>query len=215
MQWTKIPTNLLINRLSDQEIVAIVKYQLLWADLEYQPDDKTALRYLSNKQLTIAMQWLNAIDTQVTRDIRSSEMNRNSVKLNYLKNKDKSENLSISLNNSLNNSLDEQIRLNKIREDKNKEIYKENFEEWWSYYPKLRAGSKKKAYVKYKQAITEDKLTPEFLLSKVKEYAESDEVKKGFACGAEVYFNKCKYNNQYNTGSDMDYLEKSLRELGL
>lgn len=102
-----------------------------------------------------------------------------------------------------------------IDKDIYKDIYKENFEEWWSYYPKLRAGSKKKAYAKYKQAIIEDKLTPEFLLSKVKEYAESDEVKKGFACGAEVYFNKCKYNNQYNTGSDMDYLEKSLRELGL
>ena len=94
-----------------------------------------------------------------------------------------------------------------------KEIYKEKFEEWWSYYPKLRAGSKKKAYQKFKQAIAEEKLTPEFLIEKVKEYANSEEVNKGFACGAEVYFNKCKYNNQYNTaeGSDWDYLEQSLK----
>lgn len=165
MQWTKIPTNLLINRLSDQEIVAIVKYQLLWADLEYQPDDKTALRYLSNKQLTIAMQWLNAIDTQVTRDIRSSEMNRNSVKLNYLKNKDKSENLSISLNNSLSNSLDEQIRL-----DKNKEIYKEKFEEFYKSYP--RKESRLSAEKSFIRVLKEKKATFDELMEGVRKYSD-------------------------------------------
>lgn len=107
----------------------------------------------------------------------------------------------------LNNSL------NKLNIKEEKEIYKEKFEEWWSYYPKLRAGSKKKAYQKFKQAIAEEKLTPEFLIEKVKEYANSEEVNKGYACGAEVYFSKCKYNNQYNTaeGSDWDYLEQSLK----
>ena len=97
-----------------------------------------------------------------------------------------------------------------------KEIYKESFEEWWSFFPKLRAGSKKKAYCKYKQAIKEDKLTPEFLLTKVKEYANSKEVAQGYPCGAERYFNACKYNNDYSENkTDMDYLQKSLQELGL
>lgn len=123
MHWTKIPTNLLINRLSDHELVSIIKYQLLWADLEYQPDDKTALRYLTNKQLTIAKQWQDTIETQVKRDIHLCETNRNGVKLNYLKNKDKSKNLSLSLTASLSNSLDKQIREDKIKE---KEIYKES-----------------------------------------------------------------------------------------
>lgn len=111
-------------------------------------------------------------------------------------------------------------RLDNIKEDnikkEIKEIYKESFEEWWSFFPKLRAGSKKKAYCKYKQAIKEDKLTPEFLLTKVKEYANSKEVAQGYACGAERYFNACKYNNDYSENkTDMDYLEKSLQELGL
>ena len=113
MQWTKIPTNILINRMSDQEIVAIVKYQLLWADLEYQPSDKTALRYMTNKQLSIVKQYLNTIETQVKRDIHSSASNRKAVKLNYLKNNKKTENLSISLTDSLSGSLEEQIRLDK------------------------------------------------------------------------------------------------------
>ena len=113
------------------------------------------------------------------------------------------------LNNRNRNNLTETKTENK------KEIYKEKFEEWWGYFPKLRAGSKAKAFEKYIKAIEKDKLTPEWLLEKVEEYAESEEVKKGYACGAEVYFNKCKYNNQYKTGSDINYLEQSLQELGL
>ena len=119
MNWTKIPTNILINRYTDQEIISIVKYQLLWADLEYKPDEKTALRYLTKKQLAIVKQYEDDIETCIKRDIHSVEANRNNVKINYLKNKDKKENLSISLNDSLSNSLGEQIRLDNIRKDLN------------------------------------------------------------------------------------------------
>lgn len=109
-----------------------------------------------------------------------------------------------------------------IEEDKDlnkknnkKEIYKEKFEEWWSYFPKLRAGSKEKTFEKYIKTIEKQKLTPEWLLEKVKEYAESKEVKDGYACGGEKYFNACKYNNQYKSGTDINFLEQSLQELGL
>lgn len=124
MQWTKIPTNILINRYTDQEIVAIVKYQLLWADLEYQPDDRTALRYMSNKQLEIVKQYLNDIETQVMRDIRSSETNRNNRKLNYLKNKEKSENVSITVPITVSDTVERQIRIDKNnKENKIKERF--------------------------------------------------------------------------------------------
>lgn len=89
-----------------------------------------------------------------------------------------------------------------------KETYKEKFEEWWSVFPKQRAGSKQKTYLKYKKAIKEEKLTPEFLLEKVKEYANSREVASGYACGGERYFNDCKYNNQYEN-SDYRIKEES------
>lgn len=82
-----------------------------------------------------------------------------------------------------------------------KEIYKESFEEWWSFFPKQRAGNKKKALEKYVKALQEG-LTEDFLLAKVKEYANSDEVARGYACGAEVYFSKCKYNNEYPAAAD-------------
>ena len=83
MNWTKIPTNLLISRTPDNELVAIVKYQLLWADLEYQPTDEIALRYMSNKQLASVKQYLNDIETQVVSDIKSTVNHRGGQKTYY------------------------------------------------------------------------------------------------------------------------------------
>jgi hypothetical protein len=97
----------------------------------------------------------------------------------------------------------------------NQTYIRAKFEEWWSYFPKQRPGSKERAYKKYLNAVKKDKLPPEWLLEKVKEYAESKEVKDGYACGGARYFNDCKYNNQYKTVSDINYLEQSLQELGL
>ena len=210
MDWTKIPTTIISKRYSDYEILSIVKFQLVWAMNEEQPDKTTALRYMTAKQYETAMTYLDSISATVSDEVSLVTRKRSAEKIRYSKNKGLSKNLQADCKQTV-NSMQEQIREDKIKEEK--EIYKEKFEEWWSYYPKLRAGSKKKAYQKFKQAIAEEKLTPEFLIEKVKEYANSEEVNKGFACGAEVYFNKCKYNNQYNTaeGSDWDYLEQSLK----
>lgn len=98
----------------------------------------------------------------------------------------------------------------------NQTYIRAQFEEWWSYFPKQRAGSKERAYKKYLNAVKKDKLTPEWLLDKIKEYAASEEVKTGFACGGARYFNDCKYNNHYSKKqADLNYLEQSLQELGL
>lgn len=127
MNWTKIPTDLIKQRIPDNEILAIVKYQLLWADLEYQPDDETALRYITNKQLMIVKRWLAIIETQVTSDINSVNKNRNNRKISYRKNKGLEKNVigsvSSSVHGSVMGSVEEvdKIRLDKIRKEKNKE----------------------------------------------------------------------------------------------
>lgn len=126
MIWTKIPTDLLKQRIPDNEIVAIVKYQLLWADLEYQPDDKTALRYITNKQLLIVRHWLNTIEAQVTSDIKSVNKNRNKRKISYRKinvlGKKVTDTLPDTVPCSVTGSVEEvdKIRTDKIRLDKNK-----------------------------------------------------------------------------------------------
>lgn len=204
MNWTKIPTNILINRLSDQEIASIVKYQLLWAELEYQPDDKTCLRYMTNKQLLVAKQWLNAIETQVKRDIREVETRRSNRKTNYLKNKEKTENVCVTVSDTVDvtpKSIDK-IRLNK-------EIYKESFEQWWVCYP--RKIDKKKARNKFNTLLAEKKTTLEELIKGAKNYAlhcQEEKTEEKFIKHPTTWLNGECWLNEYTTATPEDYRKK-------
>ena len=86
MQWTKIPTDLLEVRTPDKELIAIVKYQLVWAILERQPDKETCLRYMTSKQYQSACNYLSSIRQQVESDIKSVVKHRNNQKMFYVKN---------------------------------------------------------------------------------------------------------------------------------
>ena len=86
MDWTKIPTDLLINRTPDKYIIAIVKYQLLWAILEREPTDDVALRYMTAAQLRQAHGYTTAIQRQVVADITSVNSHRKRQKFYYTKN---------------------------------------------------------------------------------------------------------------------------------
>lgn len=130
MNWTKIPTDLLKQRIPDNEMISIVKYQLLWADLEYQPDDKTALRYITNKQLAMVKQWLNTIEAQVVADIKTSEVKRNSRKISYRKNKELDKIVDSTVDSTVNTHCThsdtvDKIRLDKIRKEKENKKEKE------------------------------------------------------------------------------------------
>lgn len=106
MEWSKIPTDLLVQRLTDNEMIAIIKYQSLWALLEHQPDDKTALRYMTHKQLIIAKSYQDSIKKSVTSDIDSINKKRTRQKKSYEKQKV-----------SKNSDAPDKIREDKIRED--------------------------------------------------------------------------------------------------
>lgn len=86
MEWTKLPTDLLQSRLSDKEILAIAKYQMLWAMLERQPTDSCCLRYMTSRQLQQVRDYMPAIEQRVNADIKSVESNRKRQKLFYDKN---------------------------------------------------------------------------------------------------------------------------------
>lgn len=86
MDWTKIPTDLITSRVPDKEIIAIVKYQLLWSSLEREPTKEVCLRYMTPKQLQHALNYSAAIERRVNADIKSVESHRNRQKLFYQKN---------------------------------------------------------------------------------------------------------------------------------
>lgn len=81
---------------------------------------------------------------------------------------------------------------------------KENrFEEWWSMFPKQRAGAKEKARSAYAKAIkraAEDEIHEGTI-----RYIGSDEVARGFAKGAAAWLNDDRWRTQYrpaNGGND-------------
>lgn len=123
MNWTKIPTNLLISRTPDNELVAIVKYQLLWADLEYQPTDEIALRYMTNKQLASVKHYLNDIEAQVVSDIKSTINHRGNQKMFYQKKQLLKQNTDSQYDSQYDDKSDsntdgaDKIRLDKIRKE--------------------------------------------------------------------------------------------------
>lgn len=84
-------------------------------------------------------------------------------------------------------------------DNKKKEIYKESFEKFWNEYPKQRAGNKDKAYSAYCRAIKEKRTTENELMESVKRYAESEEVKKGFAKGCQAWINDDRFKIKYST----------------
>lgn len=119
MDWTKIPTDLLINRTPDKTILAVVKYQLLWATLEREPTDDVALRYMSVPQLRQARGYIAAIQRQVVADISSVDSHRRRQKLYYEKNQGLSDNTDGQYDGQSDGQSDAQTdRADKIRLDK-------------------------------------------------------------------------------------------------
>ena len=74
---------------------------------------------------------------------------------------------------------------------------KENFDEFWSLYPKDRIGNKAKAYSAFCKVIKEKRATIDKLIASVKSYARSEEVHKGFAKGCAAWLNDDRFNQDY------------------
>lgn len=93
----------------------------------------------------------------------------------------------------------------------NKYTYK--FNEFWDKYPKQRAGSKQKALSAYMKAIKEKRTTEEDLLKAVALYAESDEVKRGFAKGCAAWLNDDRFLSEYKTTEKTEDFDDFLRKM--
>ena len=74
-----------------------------------------------------------------------------------------------------------------------------DFEEFWRLYPKQRIGNKQKAYSSYLRVLKEERASVEKLLSSVKAYADSEEVKNGYAKGCQAWLNDDRFNIDYNS----------------
>lgn len=161
MERTTISTDLLIQKLTDNELVAIIKYQSLWAMLERQPDDKTALRYMTQKQLIIAKSWADSIEMFVTSDINSINKKRTRQKKSYEKQR-------VVENSDAANKGTVINRIN-VKKNNKKEILQQ-FENWWAEYPNKK--SKQDAQRIFEKLLTAKRVSFDELLAGAKAYAE-------------------------------------------
>lgn len=161
MERTTISTDLIIQKLTDNELVAIIKYQSLWAMLERQPDDKTALRYMTQKQLIIAKSWADSIEMFVTSDINSINKKRTRQKKSYEKQR-------VAENSDAANKGTVINRIN-VKKNNKKEILQQ-FENWWAEYPNKK--SKQDAQRIFEKLLTAKRVSFDELLAGAKAYAE-------------------------------------------
>lgn len=88
------------------------------------------------------------------------------------------------------------------------------FIQFWSVYPKQRAGNKQKAFSAYKRAIKDGRATAEQINRVAEIYSVSDEVKRGYAKGAEAWLNDDRFNIDYSkTGKAEDGMTDFQREV--
>lgn len=90
----------------------------------------------------------------------------------------------------------ESITKNREIPEKNKE-FPDAFARFWGVYPKQRAGSKTSAYRAFEKAVSRGN-DAENIIRAAELYAESQEVKKGFAKGCAAWLNDDRFLNQYD-----------------
>lgn len=124
MQWTKIPTNLITGDYTDAEILAIVKYQLVYALDEVKPSERKLKKFLNKNQTIRVQKFINDITTSVERDINSITKIKNRNARYYNKTNTLRQNQ--ETNSDVLQDVTDKIREDKIREEKEKIYKKEN-----------------------------------------------------------------------------------------
>lgn len=89
---------------------------------------------------------------------------------------------------------------------KNKEeriVSSAEFEEFWNLYPRQRRGDKESANTAWAKALK--KASDYEILTGLKSYAQSDEVKKGYAKGAAAWLNDSRWTHEYKQAQEKSY----------
>ncbi len=108
--------------------------------------------------------------------------------------------------------LTEQIKIDNnnkktIQKSSTKETEDEIFNRFWELFPRKRRGGKEESFRAWNKALKREDITPEQILEVVKVYANSDEVKRGYAKGCAAWLNGSCFLNEYQSikeNSDMN-----------
>lgn len=92
----------------------------------------------------------------------------------------------------------------KEKNNTKKEIsFSEGFEKFWSAYPRQRRGSRLKASAAFREAIVRTSATEDEIITGLQRYAASEDVKEGYAKGAQAWLNDDGWQNTYTATSQL------------
>lgn len=201
MDWIKLPTDsILYSEFKNSELIVLIKYQALYCQLEKEPTDAQLNRVFNKKELKLIQSYAEVVQELCQSQIVLVNKKRNRDKENYKQKQSLGQNSASETSANRERS----VVADKNREDKKREdnIYTAEFDELWKAYPKQRAGNKQKAFNAYCRAMKRTGQDSDFFLSAVRRYAESEEVKRGFAKGGEAWFNADKFNDDYDNSQN-------------
>jgi hypothetical protein len=76
------------------------------------------------------------------------------------------------------------------------------FEEWWTAYPKQNRVAKEKVLGKYRALVSSKAISPAVLLTAVQQYANSRQVRDGYACAPLKWLNEERWTIVYAAQPD-------------
>lgn len=103
----------------------------------------------------------------------------------------------VGIDNIYIDKLNNNINKKTIQKNSPKETEDEIFNRFWELYPRQRRGSKEEAFKAWNKALKREDITPEQILAVVEIYANSDEVKRGYAKGCAAWLNGSCFLNEY------------------
>ena len=84
MDWIKIPTDsILYSEFKDSELIALIKYQALYCQLESQPTTEQMKRILNRKQLQFVQSYSEVVQELCKNQVQIIKQKRNRDKENY------------------------------------------------------------------------------------------------------------------------------------
>lgn len=200
MDWIKIPTDsILYSEFKDSELIALIKYQALYCQLETEPTDAQLRRVLNQKQLKFVQSYSQVVQELCKSQVEKIKRKRNNEKENY---KQKQQVVKNSVNGKLSErerTIEaEKIREDKIREDKKKNKQKEkisfsdvlDWESLFTYWEENKKGgrykneeSRQRMLGKLKELTNND-----FSLAKLSICHAIDNDYQGFCNGGELFY---------------------------
>ena len=88
------------------------------------------------------------------------------------------------------------------KEDTNVSSKENKFDEFWILFPRQRRGNKSKAKTAYERVLKSDRATEIEIINGVKNYEHSNEVKTGYAKGAEAWLNDDRWTVDYSGNNE-------------